>query len=271
MPSRRQNRFFAQNAQEIESLATTFSGHPSVIDVFKVRNWLSQFSDEHFGVGLKLLRNVTYFDHPTIVNQLKTLHETLEQIKERTQAIILSSVGAVGTSSGTLMHSYRLANHLTRSQFDRLFTSPSALPNYSQRNDLMLVFVDDLIGTGNQFVDAWLNLQGVINEENEVYVAVICATEDGIEKVERETEGRVNVVCNRRLGERDKIFSESNPDFTSQEKEIIKSYCTDAGSDPEGYGNCQLGLIFYYRAPNNAISILRCNNRRWKGLFVRDL
>ncbi len=271
MPSRRQNRFFTQNAQNIDSLARTFSGHASVIDVYKIRNWLSQFSDDHLDIGLKLLRNVLYYDYPAIVHELKILHETLKQINENRRTMLLSSLGAVGTSSGALMHAYRLANHLTRDQFDRLFASPSTLTNHSDRDDIMLVFVDDLVGTGNQFIDAWMNLQGVINEENEVYVGVICATEGGIERIERETDGRVNVVCNRTLGEDDKIFSNTNPNFTAQEKGIIRRYCIAAGSEPEGFGNCQLSLIFHYRAPNNVISILRSNNQRWKGLFVRDL
>jgi len=135
----------------------------------------------------------------------------------------------------------------------------------------MLVLVDDFVGTGNQATEAWESIQGVINDGNQMVLAVLCGTAEGIQRVEDATRGRLNVVCNTTLGENRKIFSKFNSTFTPEEKTILRSYCSRAGSQPEGYGNCQLALVFYYRAPNNVISILRTQNAKWKkGLFVRN-
>ena len=69
----------------------------------------------------------------------------------------------------------------------------------------------------------------------------------------------------------DKFLSAQNMNYTDEEKNRIMSYCQRAREYPIGYGNCQSNIIFYYRAPNNVISILRANNDNWQGLFIRHI
>jgi len=266
LPSRTQRSFFQEKSGDIEALARNFSGYATNIDEYSIRSWLAQFDDNHLDVGLKLLKHVEFYKQPRVVHELQVLHETLEQINDNQREMIFCAFGQAGKSGDSLLHTYRIANHIpTLSSFIHL----TDLPDYVEREDLMLVFVDDFIGTGDQALKLWEKIQGVINEENQVYLMVLCATDNGIRHVEEGTRGRLSVVYNTVLHEDSKLFSDSNIKFTSEEKAILRDYCMKAGSDPEGYGKSQLALIFYYRAPDNVISILRCDTK-WKGLFPRN-
>ena len=217
-------------------------------------------------VALKLLRHVEFYKQPRVIEELRVLHQTLQQINNSQREMKFCALGAQAAKSGeSLLYKYKVANRLS----EDVFLHKTDLPEFIDRKDLMLVFIDDLIGTGDEAIEAWEDVQGVINEENPVYLAVLCATEEGIRRVDDETRGRVSVVSNTSLLDDRKMFSDFNFAFTPQEKAILRTYCQKAGSEPEGYGGCQLAVIFYYRAPDNCISILRSNNE-WKGLFPRN-
>jgi len=129
-----------------------------------------------------------------------------------------------------------------------------------------LFFVEDFIGTGDSTFKIWKKISDIHQED--LYLLVITGHQEGIDRIENELP--ITVICNRIITDNRKWFSNSNTTFSAQEKSKIKEYCNFAGSQPEGYKQCQSNVVFFYRAPNDIISILRCNNSNWKGLFIRN-
>jgi hypothetical protein len=125
------------------------------------------------------------------------------------------------------------------------------------------------VGSGNQAVETWRNIVGLTNPEHQCVLAVHAAFQEGVDYVHQET--RLQVLSNRIMTEADKIFSSQNSTFTSYEKKRLLAYCRRAGEFPDGYRSMQSNIVFYHRSPNNCISILRSNNSRWRGLFVRNI
>src|SRR5207244_2316997 len=110
LPSRRQMRFFAENSQEIRALVTSFSGYATNIDEYTIRDWLSQFDDDHLDLGLKLLKHVKFYKQPRVIRELKVLHQTLEQINGNQREMIFCALGQAAKSGNSLLHTYRVAN-----------------------------------------------------------------------------------------------------------------------------------------------------------------
>jgi len=114
----------------------------------------------------------------------------------------------------------------------------------------------------------WETIRDFVPNHDNAYLLLYVCHDEGKRRVERETP--LQVFANRILYESDKILASQNTFFTADEKERLRAYCQTAGSEPEGYGACQSNTVFYYRAPNNCISITRCNTRNWRGLFIRN-
>jgi len=274
-------QFFDDHAEEISLLTLEFSGYNlRTIDDTAIRNWLTQFRDDHLNVAVKLLHHVDYYDGPRVLGEQKKLHQQLLILNAtEKRRILFCPFGQAGKSSGVLLHQFKLANEFSGAQWNKRFVYQTELskPIYSERDDLLFAFIDDFVGTGDQITgkdktqDDWSKIDGLIHPNNKVYLCVLSATEDGVKHIQRKT--RLQVVTNKILLERDKIFSPRNATFTRNEKQILREYCEKADSEqPFGYGNCQTTVAFYFRTPDNTIAILRANNPpKWKGLFVRNL
>ena len=131
------------------------------------------------------------------------------------------------------------------------------------------ILVDDFVGSGDQAVATWKNIVGLLNSKQRPILAVHVAFKEGIDHILAET--RLRVVFNTLLSESNKVFSPENKVLTTTEKEKLLKYCYLADEYPEGYGKMQANISFYYRAPDNCISVLCSNNPRWKGLFPRKI
>jgi len=264
------NSFFVNRDQEISKFSDKFRSYVVEIDKFAVRAWLSQFRGEHRELGLKLLGNVDYYSPGRVMNGTRVLHEQLMAIKRGKidRTLFASMALSPGSGADMLLPAYRVANRLKKKTWDSYFIRLSELGNFFEQKDVTFAFIDDFIGTGNHVITMWQNIGHLVPEDSEALLLVLTGYKEGIDAVERNT--RLEVVCNKVLSEENKVFSSSNPMFDEEEKRILKSYCETAGSLPEGYGCMQSTVIFYYRAPNNTISILRCISPSWKGLFPRN-
>jgi hypothetical protein len=228
-----------------------------------------QFKPEHWELGLKLLTSVDYYTQNRVLGGGVQLHtQSLRVLGHPNELYFASFSASPGRSGDEILPKYRLANHLTGASASRKFITLADLPRFIDDSNAKFVFVDDFVGSGKQAVETWKNIVGLVNPHHEVVLAVHVAFQEGLDYIQRETP--LQVVCNRILTNVNKIFSSANSPFTADEKTALADYCNLAGEFPAGYQNMQANVVFYYRAPNNCISILRCNSRRWKGLFLRN-
>jgi len=259
------NQFLIENNIRVSNLEKKFAGHLTTVDAVTIGAWLARFREEHWELGLRLLEKVDYYNqHRILINSRPLHHQALNVLGVSDRPLYVAALTTGGKSGDEILYKYRLANNLKANQLITL----ADLPNFTEEPSATFIFVDDLIGSGDQVLDVWKNIVGLLNPSHRVVLAVHLAFKEGIDKIENEQ--GPPVVCNTILTKQDMIFSESNPYFTSADKEALLRYCTRAKEWPRGYGCVELAVVFYYRTPDNSISILRCNNSRWRGLFPRQ-
>lgn len=261
--------FFDANNDQIRRLVQKFTGYPINIDAESLREWIRQFDENDWPLALKILDWVDYYNNPRICGEL---HDFYQQIQTRGCNInnsYFASFCPAGHSGEIILERFRFANNFKTRRFDRSFIHLSELNlMYSVRGSSFF-FIEDFIGTGNQTVEMWERISNFVPPKNNLFLFVITGHEEGIERVEEETP--LEVICNRVIYDDMKIFSEANQTFSRDEQQRVRRYCENVEHWPEGYGGCQSKVIFFYRAPNNTISILRCNAPQWNGLFLRNL
>lgn len=254
--------FLGNNNTRLNNLVGKFSGHILEVDRAAITAWLSQFESRDWELALKLLETVDYYSQNRVYNDSVQLHSqatgTLGADAKNTYAV---AFGEAGKSGDDILYRYRLKNGLKLEQIKRLTDLPSMGPS------ARVILLDDFIGSGNQTLETWKGIAWSVDPER-VVIAVHVAFKDGIDFVEKNT--RLRIICNRVLTEADRVFSPASTFFSQEEKERLKTYCLRARDNPEGYRQGQAKVIFYYRAPNNCISILRANSSRWRGLFLRN-
>jgi len=261
-------RFFDEKNDKIRELVRKFRGYAVNIDAESMRNWIRQFGEEDWDLAIRLLDWANYYDIVRIGRELQSLHDQIKTIAGfNMDNSYFAPFCRVGHSGEIIVERYRFANDLKRSRFDERFIHLSELNLLYDKKDATLFFLEDFIGTGDATFKIWKRISD-IHQEN-LFLLVIVGHKEGIDRIESGLP--LKVVCNRVIYEDEEMFSDSNVAFSGEEKQKIREYCEKAGSYPTGYKDCQSNVVFYYRAPNDVISILRCNNPRWKGLFIRNL
>lgn len=261
--------FLLEQDDSINELTQKFSTYGRGIDKIAVTRWLRRFESKHLPLALKLLKSVDYYNQGRVLMEFKELFNQLVQLEGPDLSnTLFASFGYPGESGDEMVYRFRLANRLDGADLNPNFLYLSDVGKYLDTKNLKFIFINDFVGTGKQAVETWENIAGLISEQNEVYLLVMAACQEGIDKIRQRT--RLRVVANRTLAEESRVFSDKNSVFSAQERDILHKYCEIAGGFTEGYGDIQSLIIFHFRAPNNSIPILWCNNRRWKGLFVRN-
>lgn len=269
--------FLESHDREITRLERRFSSYSlTSIGKTEIRIWLKQFREEHMSIGLRLLESVDFYDPARITKSFRTTHELLlATINDRSlQRVFFFPFGHAGKSGSALLYHYRTANNIAVGKFKYNFTELTSLTRALRRKEadqaFKLVFVDDLIGTGNQAIEAW-DLIGEIPfpRNSEVFLVTLAGFDRAITQVSEKTDLRI--ITPRMLSDEDRIFSQTNTCFDDNEKKVLREYCENVGPWPEGFGNSQSLVVFYYRIPNNTISVLRCQDENWIPLFPRQV
>lgn len=255
--------FLASNNSRLNGLVQRFAGHITHVDRPAIIAWLTQFRSSDWDLALRLIESVDYYPQQRILTGAAQLHQQALTVLGISSGFCAAAFGPIaGKSGGEMLYRYRLANHLP----DGCLIALTDLKDFIDNSSTRFIFVDDFIGSGEQAVRTWRNISWSIKPTQAV-LTVHVAYQEGLDHVEQQT--GMSVVSNRILTEDDKLLSPHNTLFSQEEKRTLLEYCQRAGEFPQGYRNMQSNVVFYYRSPNNCISILRSNNPRWKGLFPR--
>lgn len=261
--------FFDAHNDEINTLVTKFRGYPINIDPPSIRNWIRQFEEEDWSLALKILNWVDYYDQARVVRELQNIHGQISALPNfDLNNSYFAPFCRVGHSGQIIIDRYRYGNKLKSHALDDSFIVPAQLNLLYDEKDAYFFFLEDFIGTGSETFKIWKKVADYVPSEDNLYLLVLTGYAEAIARIEEKLP--LQVVCNRVIHENEKPLHDSNDLFLNEEKTKIRSYCEQAGSLPLGFGDCQSNVIFFYRAPDNVISILRCNTS-WKGLFVRNI
>lgn len=271
--------FCDRNEQQISSLARKFGSYVLTIEETQIRNWLKQFGEDNISnleLGLKLLNKVDYFSPPRIVREARELHQTFLEYKNMNIQNLLNKPTyfvdfslSSGHSQDEFIPKYRFTSELRHVKYDKYFIYLRDIGKFFDKQGIMLVFLTDFIGSGKQVADIWKDNLWAISSENEHILLSICGYRTGVDKIREETGDQLCTLTNRLYGNENRFFADENTSFSPTEKEVLKELCERAGEFPTGYEDTQSTTVFYFRCPNNVISILRANNRNWAGLFKR--
>lgn len=263
-------KFFDDSDARIKGLVNKFTGYSITISENVIRNWIRQFDEEDWSLALKILFYIDYYDNARLCRELQGIHRQLLILPNfNINNTYFSPFCETGHSGEIILERYRFSNRLKRAQYNNRFKYLTELNLLYGEVDSNFIFLEDFIGTGDATIRIWNAIEEFVPNKEKVYLAVICGHDEGIRRVEAET--ALEVISNKRIYEYNKMVSPSNLEFSHEEKAKMIKYCIKAREYPEGYGNCQSNVVFYYRAPNNTISIIRSNNEDWQGLFIRNI
>jgi hypothetical protein len=206
---------------------------------------------------IKLLKAIDVFD----ANRIKAIiHDIIianPAIFNRPN-LYIAPFGSQGKSGGQIAYQFKHAQLALKLNFVDGWDL-TKLPENST-----VIFVDDLIGTGSQsteFILEKMNL--LLNPSSEPYLLTICATPEGINKVESET--NFQVITGILLTDTDhQYYSHKNPYFSDKLKKCLKDINDKLKIGGRFDYDKGLLVTFFYSPPNNSMPIL------WKDNYPYD-
>lgn len=227
----------------------------------EVLSWLGNFEDNEIEDMLLILEKLEVISEYRIQKLLMKLSGELQKIfKADLPHVRFFPLGDSSATSGTnLLYNLCKQMEIGRKCF---------LYQHFQKIDLTgiraMVFIDDIIGSGNQATRFARKKLSDIQVEK--YYLVLFAFEAGLEKVRKEARFK-KVIAAKELSEEYKAFSPKSRYFSNAEvKKRLEGICRKYGDrlypkNPLGYEDSQSLLVFPHNVPNNTLPII------WAGSF----
>ena len=259
------------------------------ITTHHVRAWLDQFANNiERRLMFKLLQSVSFYNEGKIREKLTIIHKHVRQgmtssIKEgerSNRAILLSSFGNPAKSSSSYARLYASENKIFGENVSSLEDIDKFISKDKEKRITRLVFIDDIIGSGNTIIEGLQNLNsrcGAILKSRgiRVIVANICGLESGREAIESiKYDFDFDIYICDVLSNSDRCFSEESSIFSVEERKQARDIAHKYGSklqkrQPLGYADSQLLIVFRDTCPNNSLPILWDTKEFWMPLFRR--
>lgn len=250
-----------------------FAGYRNPVTQRMIELWLQQFDPADQDLAARILDAVLFITtqniHTNFRQLLSALHGWDRAKKNRKgRWFFVPFSGSVGESGDSMVHSFRMANSMTKKRYSELFIHRSELMTQNPGPDDTVVLVDDFAGTGKQACEAWEMFEELITGGPRIVLMLIAATETALNRIADETD--MEPICATTLTTKDDVFRAECQCFNDAEKNAILNYCTKADPGrPRGWGNCGLLVVLAHQTPNNSIPILHASQNHWFGLFPR--
>lgn len=263
-----------------------------------VRTWLEQVpTNREQRLLFKLLQNLRFVSHSELRMSLKTMHGFLtsfipphfsEKRSDRRRDVLITWVDGAGKSGNVLAGLYAEENRIIQ----RAVIPPEAISGNLKsaaaegRPISAIVIVDDFVGTGNSLSSNLVTFMSENGDEIKrqgvhVLVSAFTATPTG-EQAVRSALRKFDVEIDFRIADptaaRGAAFSQEARFWASdEEKGRAKEICQRFGrivhrTNPLGYGDQGLLLVFPDACPNNSLPILHSGasgKETWRPLFER--
>jgi len=268
-----------EQTEEYRKFKEKFQTEISESEFKRAERWISQFPFFEWKLyALKLLTNIIFLNEDEINKRLKTISNSLPFLKN----CVISDIVGVESSE----HLFYLLNKLTEIPKKNFIHSESLTA--SDGRDI--VFIDNLIGTGNQakkYIDK-LKKEGRIGNQKLYYFAIV-GLREGIRELKKS--GIFEKVLTT-VEIQNKAF-DSGYIFTAEESGMAKEMASELGEqltkdmngvDPLGYKNSEALVFFGHNTPNNSLPIFWASGKckllekvgesieiKWTPLFPRKV
>lgn len=223
-----------------------------------ILGWLENFKPSEREDMFAILENIEVISYAKIRDWIGNLSKELKKIfKDDFSAVRIFPLGNSPSASG--------ANFLYEFR-NELKISPTCFPfEHFTKIDFTgikaLVFVDDIIGSGDQATRFARKSFPTIPQNINKYYVVLLALENGLNKVIKEA-GFTQVIPAKALSEEYKAFSPKSCYFkNAKQRERLKKICSKYGEllykkYPLGYEDSQGLFVFPHNVPNNTLPII---------------
>lgn len=230
-------------------------------------------SNLSWGIAKKVLDNITIFDGQKVRQVITSLVNSNPEIFNKSDCYI-AAFGAEAKSGGNICYDFRRMKLVDNKSFKNVYEL-SSVPT-----DSTIIFVDDLIGTGKQslkYINNRLNL--ILKPSHKTYLLSICATPEGIENIE--SNSNFKVLTGVKLDKENFQFTDNDCNtFSPKEKTVLNELNHKLNPDGRNDYNKGLLLAFYNSTPNNCMPIIwrdkqsyqdsKNKSRKWVALLPRD-
>jgi hypothetical protein len=262
----------------IHSIKTALRCHdykPKPLGWFSVRNWTKQFKKDR-RLAERLLDNVIYISESRtrdiLVDQNAALMKRLADAGLPPKKLIYVQVHDAGSSSPVMLNLLRDAANLERfgCKFVDVHDTMRLTKMMNELGEGALIYVDDFIGTGNQFCGErdYAAKNFVVNTFSEFLIAPSICEEAyyqiGTRGIEAFT-GHVHDKAERPLHANSTLFKK-------EEKDRLELMCKGINAKfGLGYKGLATMVVLYRNAPNTVPAILRgsLNQTPFVGIFPR--
>ena|GEM_PF-937685 len=253
--------------------------------VQQVRSWIENFEEHEVDHALDFLFYLEYITFPELQSRLDDQLNSLDAHFGKKIKYLLLPFARYPKSNDIVMYLLSKCPAYKKLEKEKRIDISVDIQNYKFDNEIVLVFVDDFIGTGKSF-QKWYKKNNIasffgsnlkIYEEQAILSAIIM--EDGSQFMKhRFPEIRVYAEF------RSKIFNRTNSPFNlSNNRSAMRSLCLKYGDSivtgfqrpnkvlnaPLGYGKSEALVAFDYGTPNNSLSLI-WGDSNWKPIFPRS-
>jgi hypothetical protein len=269
-----------EDTEEYKKFGEKFENEIPVSEINRAMQWIAQFPFFEWKLyALKLLTNIIFLNEEKVNKKLKELANSLSILKN----CVISDIEGVAKSSEHLFYPLNKLTEISKKNF----IHSESLTAIDSRD---IVFIDDLIGTGNQaknYIDK-LKEEGKIGNQKLHYFAIV-GLRDGIKELKNSGLFE-NVLITEEI--QNKAF-DTGYIFTAEESGMAREMAFELGGQlikgmteigPLGYKNSEALVFFGHNNPNNSLPIFWASGKckllekvgesteiKWTPLFPRKV
>ncbi|MFW0716556.1 hypothetical protein [Pedobacter sp. N23S346] len=235
--------------------------------------WFENFKRSEFDIALLIYKNIRYYSEGDIDELLDKMAMALRKLFQNDLSkVMFSGLGDSSAGSGE-QFLYRLNQRLRLPQQNFPKDFRSSIGNHDA-----IVFIDDIIGSGNQATRYYKKKLADVKLTK--YYFSLLAYENGIKKIREET-GFEKVITLSLMNESHMAFSPESEIFPKHLITKLRIIAELYGQKlyplgPLGYDDSQALIVFAHNTPNNTLPIIWAsdNNEKsieypWNPLFER--
>jgi len=233
---------------------------PRAVTPLNLHRWLRQFPPEDRSAALTVLDKVVYFNKKRVVESLldhnAAIQKTLQDRGLGPDKIAYVHIDTPGSSSSIMMHLLRNKGNLQRLPSLILDANdPQKLIEFIQRKkNIAVVYVDDFLGTGNQFCKSRDFLSGFFPTAQPELLLAPCVCEEAFKQlVKRDVEvftSLIHAKADRPLHPNSRILEHAS-------KARLLNINRGLGKQASGFGLLASSVAMFHNSPNNMPLLLR--------------
>ncbi len=260
----------------------------SMVTITEVTNWLSNFEEKDWYSAIEVLEK---FEFISVHRTVKIYNDGLKAILNSNQQknVVFIPIGQVAKSGSAMSYFIKQTPILKDKRYKRKFNFLSSIGHLEKevtdgnlpKSDLILILVDDFLGSGNSAIDYYNGVKGKKGLKQSLNELDIKPTLNVLSLI---ILSDANKNINKSIEEitlygehRNKVFTSNGSVFGYRPKMVpVREFCYEYGKQfesknckPLGFDNSQGLVAFAHTTPNNTLPIFWSSKNDWYPLFPR--